>query len=101
MRAADHHLWMSNAKPITSLVIELLIDDGKLSDDDTMISNSRMWDAVWPDGDIWKSGLMAKGLYVSPDRDLVIAYFSVNEPDATIHRYLRPLATSGLFDSSS
>ena len=69
--------------------------------DDTMISNSRMWDAVWPDGDIWKSGLMAQGLYVSPDRDLVIAYFSVNAPDATIHRYLRPLATSGLFDSSS
>ena len=36
MRAEDHHLWMSNAKPITSLVIDLLIDEGKLDEDDAM-----------------------------------------------------------------
>lgn len=64
--------------------------------DDTMISNSRQWDAVWPDGDIWKSGIMAQGLYVSPKRDLVIAYFSVNQ-NAMIHRFVRPIATSGIF----
>lgn len=67
--------------------------------DDTMISNSRQWDAVWPDGDIWKSGLMSQGLYVSPDRDLVIAYFSVNA-NGMIHRFARPLATSELFNSA-
>lgn len=65
--------------------------------DDTMISNSRQWDAIWPNGDMWKSGLMGQALYVSPERDLVIAYFSVN-PNGMIHRYVRPIATSGLFD---
>ena len=64
--------------------------------DDTIISNSRQWDAVWPDGDFWKAGIMDQALYVSPDRDLVIAFFSVNWEDS-IHRYLRPIATSGLF----
>ncbi len=66
--------------------------------DDEVIGNSRMWDGVWSDGDFWKSGLMAQGIYVSPDRDLVIAFYSLNLPDDSLHRYLRPLATSGLFD---
>lgn len=65
--------------------------------DDTMISNSRQWDAVWPDGDFWKAGIMDQALYVSPDRDLVIAFFSVNWEDS-IHRYLRPIATSKVFN---
>lgn len=43
--------------------------------DDSMISNSRQWDAVWPDGDFWKAGIMSQGLYVSPDKDLVIAFY--------------------------
>jgi CubicO group peptidase (beta-lactamase class C family) len=77
-------------------------DDGPVFisrlNDDSMISNSRQWDAVWPDGDFWKAGLQSQALYVSPDRDLVIAFFSVNVPDDSIHRYLRPIATSGLFD---
>jgi CubicO group peptidase (beta-lactamase class C family) len=65
--------------------------------DDTMISNSHQWDAVWPDGDLWKAGLMSQVIYVSPKRDLVIAFFSANGPDDSIHRYLRPIATSDLF----
>ena len=65
-------------------------------DDNTMLSNSRQWDIVWPDGDMWKGGLMTQGLYVSPDRDLVIAYFSVNVADRSIDRFLRPVATSDL-----
>lgn len=65
--------------------------------DDSMISNSRHWDAVWEDGDFWKCGIQSQGLYVSPARDLVIAFFSVNFPDDSIHRYLRPIATSGFF----
>ncbi len=28
--------------------------------DDTMISNSRQWDMVWPDGDLWKGGLIVR-----------------------------------------
>ncbi|GKX32467.1 MAG: hypothetical protein MnENMB40S_00850 [Rhizobiaceae bacterium MnEN-MB40S] len=66
--------------------------------DDTMLSNSRQWDIVWPDGDMWKGGLMTQGLYVSPDRDLVIAYYSVNVPDRSIDRFLRPIATSDLIN---
>lgn len=58
---------------------------------DRIEGNSRQWDAVFADGDFYKSGLMGQGLYVSPDRDLVIAYFSVS-PQASIHRYVRPIA---------
>jgi CubicO group peptidase (beta-lactamase class C family) len=66
--------------------------------DDTIISNARQWDAIWPDGDMWKAGLMTQALYVSPGKDLVIAFFSTNVPDDSFHRYLRPIATSGLFE---
>jgi CubicO group peptidase (beta-lactamase class C family) len=65
--------------------------------DESMISNSRQWDAVWEDGDIWKSGLQGQGVYVSPSRDLVIAFFATNAEDDSIHRYLRPIATSDYF----
>lgn len=64
---------------------------------DTILSNSRQWDAVFPDGDFYKSGFMAQGLYVSPDRDLVIAYFSTTLDHTSPQRFLRPIATSGLF----
>ena len=67
---------------------------------DDFIANSRQWDVVWPDGDLWKGGLMTQGLYVSPSRDLVICYFSVNNDDHTGHRYARPIAVSGLFDKA-
>jgi len=43
----------------------------KIFADDTMISNSRQWDMVWPDGDFWKGGLMSQGLYVSPDKNQI------------------------------
>ena len=66
--------------------------------DDTMISNSRQWDAIWPDGDMFKAGFQTQALYVSPARDLVIVLFSVNRTDDSVMRYLRPIATSGLFD---
>ncbi len=63
-----------------------------------IVCNSRQWDAVFADGDLLKTGFMGQCLYVSPDRDLVICGFSTN-PDngASLLRYLRPLATSGLF----
>lgn len=65
---------------------------------DNVLGNSRQWDLVWPDGDMWKSGLMTQGLYVSPSRDLVIVCFSINNDDQSIHRFARPIATSGFFD---
>lgn len=39
---------------------------------------------------------MGQGLYASPERDLVIAYYSVNN-DEPIGPFLRAIATSGLF----
>lgn len=38
--------------------------------------NSRQWDAVWEDGDMYKGGARGQGIYVSPERDLVVAWFS-------------------------
>ncbi|WP_417829075.1 serine hydrolase domain-containing protein [Thalassospira sp.] len=65
--------------------------------DNTVKTAARQWDAIWPDGDFFKAGLNTQGLYVSPKRDLVIAYFST-EPSQQMQKYLRPIATSGLFD---
>jgi len=64
---------------------------------DDFIANSRQWDLVWPDGDLWKGGVQTQGLYVSPSRDLVICYFSVNNDDHSAHRFARKIAVSGLF----
>jgi CubicO group peptidase (beta-lactamase class C family) len=36
MRPEDHHLWMSNAKVTASLVIDLLIDEGKIDEDEKL-----------------------------------------------------------------
>lgn len=38
--------------------------------------NSRHWDAVFPDGDFFKLGARGQGLYISPARDVVVAFFS-------------------------
>ena len=38
--------------------------------------NSRQWDSVYSDGDIFKGGVGGQGLYVSPSRNIVIAFFS-------------------------
>lgn len=65
--------------------------------DETVVTAAHQWDAIWEDGDFFKAGLNTQGLYVSPDRDLVIAYFST-EPTQQLQKYLRPLVTSGLFD---
>ena len=65
---------------------------------DDVISNNRQWDDVFADGDFFKLGFMGQGLYVSPQRDLVIAYFSTNPDNGPAQRYMRPIAKSGVFD---
>ncbi|UCD68952.1 MAG: beta-lactamase family protein, partial [Betaproteobacteria bacterium] len=65
-------------------------------DDDAVRGAGRQWDAIWEDGDFFKGGLNTQGIYVSPDRDLVIVYFAV-DPTQQFQKYLRPLATSELF----
>ena len=58
--------------------------------------NGWQWDAVFHDGDIYKSGLMGQGLYISPSRDLTIVWFSADKT-ASVTGYSRAIATSGLF----
>jgi CubicO group peptidase (beta-lactamase class C family) len=53
------------------------------------------WDAVWADGDFFKYGFRGQGLYVSPARDLVVAFFGTESQSQV--RYARALVRSGLF----
>lgn len=43
---------------------------------DRPVANHFQWDAVFADGNIYKGGVFGQGLYVAPDRDLVIAWHS-------------------------
>jgi len=44
--------------------------------DETGITNNYQWDAVFTDGDMFKSGVGGQGLYVSPATNMVVAWFS-------------------------
>jgi CubicO group peptidase (beta-lactamase class C family) len=54
------------------------------------VSNHWQWDAVFADGDLWKSGFQGQGLYVSPSRDVVVAFFSTTYND--LPGYARAIA---------
>ncbi len=43
---------------------------------DIPVSNSYQWDAVFADGDFYKSGVRGQGLYVSPNKDVVVVFTS-------------------------
>ena len=43
--------------------------------DQKVIANRYQWDAVFQDGDLFKSGIGGQGLYVSPAKDMVVAWF--------------------------
>ena len=40
------------------------------------LTNRYQWDAVLADGDLYKSGVGGQGLYISPARDTVVAWFA-------------------------
>jgi hypothetical protein len=44
--------------------------------DADVLGNSWQWDMVYRDGDMFKGGVGGQGLYVSPDRDVSIGFFS-------------------------
>jgi CubicO group peptidase (beta-lactamase class C family) len=54
-------------------------------------ANHWQWDAIWPDGDFYKGGVYGQGLYVSPARDLVIAWFST-AMSSDLKQYARQIA---------
>jgi CubicO group peptidase (beta-lactamase class C family) len=63
--------------------------------------NSYQWDFVMDDGDFFKGGYGGQGLYISPSRDLVIAFFGTFDEDGRGHemtRIARQLAKSTLFN---
>lgn len=47
--------------------------------EETKLTNRYQWDAVFPDGDIFKKGVGGQGLYISPARDVVVAYFCTGD----------------------
>ncbi|MEZ4861582.1 MAG: serine hydrolase domain-containing protein [Caldilineaceae bacterium] len=61
--------------------------------DEPCAHNTYQWDCVMADGDFYKAGAFGQGLYVSPAKALVIAFFSTTPgprgtPMATIIRQL-------------
>ena len=59
---------------------------------DAPVANSRQWDEVFSDGDFLKLGMHGQGLYISPSKDVVIAWFSTAEStellDDTFHAWV-------------
>ncbi|MCD2258835.1 serine hydrolase domain-containing protein [Psychroserpens luteolus] len=65
------------------------------------IYSSYQWGAVYEDGDLYKGAHGGQGLYISPSRDLVIAYFGTANIDRErnqLNIISRQLSKSGLFD---
>ncbi|GJM64549.1 serine hydrolase domain-containing protein [Persicobacter diffluens] len=50
-------------------------------DDAGKISNRYQWDAVLSDGDLFKAGVGGQGVYISPQNDMVVAWFSTSDGD--------------------
>ena len=76
-------------------------DDPSMVDGEAARHNSYQWDFVMEDGDFFKGGFGGQGLYISPSRDLVIAFFGTFDANGDGHemtRIARQLAKSGLFD---
>ncbi|MCB0704939.1 MAG: beta-lactamase family protein, partial [Saprospiraceae bacterium] len=63
--------------------------------------SSYQWSAVYDDGDFYKVAHGGQGLYISPDKDLVIAFYGTANTDRQsnqLHVISRQLSKSGLFD---
>jgi CubicO group peptidase (beta-lactamase class C family) len=53
---------------------------------------SYQWDAIFPDGDLYKSGRGGQCLYISPDTDTVVVYFSASYKSSLwVHAYAREI----------
>ena len=52
---------------------------GKVFDGERPIHNTYQWDLVMEDGDFFKGGHAGQGVYISPSRDVVVAFFGTGE----------------------
>ena len=59
--------------------------------DAEIVCNSRQWDVVYADGDMFKGGARGQGIYVSPGRNMVVAFFSTT-PEGSWRDYARAIA---------
>ena len=69
--------------------------------DESFRFNSFHWDVVTDDGDFFKGGYGGQGLYISPSRDLVVAWFGSPNEEGKQNRNVkvaRQIGTSGFFD---
>ena len=56
------------------------------------MGESYQWDAVFPDGDIYKSGRTGQCLYISPETDTVVVWFSSAYNNTLwVHAYAREI----------
>lgn len=72
-----------------------------ISRDEEKKYSSYQWGAVYEDGDFYKGAHGGQGLYISPAKDLVIAFFGTSNIDRERNRLdviSRQLSKSGLFD---
>lgn len=63
--------------------------------------NTYQWDMVMYDGDFYKEGFGGQGLYISPSRNLVIAFFGAPDDSGNTHelpKIARQLAKSAMFE---
>ncbi len=63
--------------------------------------SSYQWGAVYDDGDFYKGAHGGQGLYISPTKDLVIAFYGTSNTDrerSQLDVISRQLSKSGLFD---
>ncbi|MCW8335550.1 beta-lactamase family protein [Vibrio sp. SCSIO 43135] len=56
------------------------------------LGSSYQWDQIWADGDMYKSGMRGQGIYVSPDKDLVIGWFSKRDAKINAAAFARQYA---------
>ena len=59
---------------------------------DTRLTNSYQWDAVFADGDFYKGGMNGQGLYISPGKDVVIAWFAKDYTEIPMEAFARAIA---------
>jgi len=59
---------------------------------ETDLGTSYQWDAVFSDGDLYKSGRFGQCLYVSPGTDTVVVFFSsAYQAEVWVHAYAREI----------
>ncbi len=58
------------------------------------MANAYQWDAVFADGDFYKSGMNGQGIYVSPGKDAVVVWHATGGASVDMEAYARAIVTS-------